>query len=80
MVRVWLFGSRARGSATPQSDYDFAIELEPTASPAAWGQLAGDLREDNPRLNTLDLVRWDEASDLLRAKVLSEGKVIYEKT
>lgn len=29
--RVWLFGSRAKGSHRPDSDVDIAIELEPVA-------------------------------------------------
>jgi predicted nucleotidyltransferase len=28
--RVWVVGSRARGTARPESDLDIAVELEPT--------------------------------------------------
>jgi predicted nucleotidyltransferase len=31
---VWLFGSRTRGEATPDSDYDLGLELLPGISPS----------------------------------------------
>jgi predicted nucleotidyltransferase len=33
---LWLFGSRARGSARPESDYDIALELMPKRGRDDW--------------------------------------------
>lgn len=79
MVRiVRLFGSRATESANEKSDYDLAFEIDPDLE-KNWGEFCSRLRENNPRLNTLDLVRMDEISDTFRKKILTEGIVIYEK-
>ena len=44
LERVLLFGSRARGDAQPQSDYDIAVFLDPL--PDRWAELdqLADLR------------------------------------
>ncbi|MBI2605548.1 MAG: nucleotidyltransferase domain-containing protein [Deltaproteobacteria bacterium] len=75
---VRVFGSRAKESANDKSDYDLAFEIDP-ALEKNWGEFCSRLREDNPKLNTLDLVRMDEISDTFRKKILREGSVIYEK-
>jgi UDP-N-acetylmuramate dehydrogenase len=51
--RVLLFGSRARGDATRTSDYDFAIEA---ADASGWGRFRGEVDEEAPTLNAIDLV------------------------
>ena len=82
--RIWVFGSRARDRAEPQSDYDFALDWvdadkTPSLSDISWGAFAGTLREKNPSLNQLDLVRLSEASDSLKKRIQNEGVLIYEK-
>jgi predicted nucleotidyltransferase len=75
---VRLFGSRAREDHQPTSDYDLAFELasDKPGIDLLWAGLCETLRERNPTLNTLDLVRMDEIGDDFRAKILSEGKVL----
>ncbi|WP_409188901.1 nucleotidyltransferase family protein [Bradyrhizobium sp. RDM4] len=36
VAALWLFGSRARGTFGPDSDYDFAIELRPKMKDHDW--------------------------------------------
>ena len=75
---VRLFGSRASGTPDYKSDYDLAFEIDPNLE-KNWGEFCSRLREGNPQLNTLDLVRMDEIGDAFRKKILTEGIVIYEK-
>jgi len=78
VTRVWLFGSRARGDAGPRSDIDLAIEA-PGASRPRWLALEADI-EDSDTLLHIDLVRWDEASEGLRERILAEGEVLYDRS
>lgn len=66
--RAWLFGSLVAGSPTPHSDVDLAVEG--LASSAYFSALA-DLMQlfQGP----VDLVRWEEAPQSLRERILSEG-------
>jgi len=74
VTRVWLFGSAAKGRRLDwRSDLDFAVEgLSASALPGAWSEL--DARLSYP----VDLVRWEEASEDLRAQIRAWGKVLYE--
>lgn len=75
--KIWLFGSRGKGNFTETSDYDLAFVW--LKDDLAWGGFATDLREKNPSLNSLDLVRIDQISSEFKNRILSEGTVIYEK-
>lgn len=76
--RVWLYGSRAKSQATEQSDYDIAVDWT-TQELGQWGEFVTQLRENNPTLNQLDIVQFNEASDKLKKRIRDEGRVIYEK-
>lgn len=67
---LWLFGSRARGYATPRSDIDIAV-LCPRATPADWHRIL-DTVEESDTLLKIDAVRFDELGedDPLRAEIL----------
>jgi predicted nucleotidyltransferase len=70
--RVWFFGSRANRTGHPDSDLDFAVEGLPSeAHFAVLGDLMLTLRAP------LDLVRWEEAGDALRAEIIRRGTVVY---
>jgi predicted nucleotidyltransferase len=73
---IRLFGSRAIGDAGPRSDIDLAIEA-PTATRRQWIDITM-MVEDAETLLSIDLVRLEEASPALRARILQEGIVLYD--
>jgi len=74
-VKVFLYGSRARGDNKLKSDYDFAFEL-PNFDNRSRFKL--EIREKIPSLCGADLVVFDEIGDALKAEILTEGKLLYE--
>jgi predicted nucleotidyltransferase len=75
-----LFGSRAKGQATQQSDWDLAF-LADSVPTNAWGEpsflgtLAEVLQIPRDRLDWVDLAR---CSPLLAHGIAREGKVLYQ--
>jgi predicted nucleotidyltransferase len=76
VLRVILFGSRARGDSGERSDVDLAVEA-PNASQRQWLDIAAQLEEADTLLK-IDLVRWEQASAALKERILAEGKILYE--
>ena len=76
--RVWLFGSRARGDCFERSDIDLAIEA-PAMAHHDWLKIRLDFEDEAPTLLLIDLLRWEEAPEDLRAQIRDEGIVIYER-
>lgn len=73
--RVFLFGSRARGDHAPKSDIDLAVE-----GCHDFVLLADDLQERLWSLLSIDVVNLDgPISDALRADILRDGRLLYEK-
>ena len=87
--RVYLFGSRARGNARPDSDVDLLIvETEPPSHPGSrWGklvrlsQLLGRFRVPNDVLiySRPEVERWRTSINHVVARALREGKLLYER-
>lgn len=82
---AWLHGSRARGTARPDSDIDVAVLLEDahTANPTAikdsiW-RLAGALGREVPS-DRLDLVLLNHAPALLRHRVVRDGVLLFARS
>ncbi len=71
--RVWLFGSAGQGRPLDwRSDLDFAVEgLDKYALFELWSEL--DSRLTLP----VDLVRWEDASPLLRQEI-TKGRLLHE--
>jgi predicted nucleotidyltransferase len=75
---AWLFGSRARGRARPDSDWDIAVLVEEAAAADAGAvkrtifRLAGALGRAVPS-ESIDLVLLNRAPALLRHRVLRDG-------
>ena len=76
VAKVIVFGSRARGDADERSDIDLAI-VAPEATPRQWLDIVFALEEVDTLLS-IDVVRWLEASPALKARIITEGKVLYE--
>lgn len=80
--KVFLFGSRVTGNDNSKSDYDLAfdVNVNDKSLELQWGRLCSELREKNPKLNQLDLIRLDLVKPDLLKKIKKEGFLIYEKT
>ena len=73
--RVFLFGSRARGTNAPKSDIDLAIE-----GCRDFALLVDDLQERLWSLLNVDVINLDEPiSESLRSDILRDGRLLYEK-
>jgi len=66
-----IFGSVARGEATPDSDVDFLVELEPQCSLFDYIALTQDMAVLLGR--NVDIAEPDNLHELIRDKVLSEA-------
>lgn len=71
-IAVYLFGSWARGEATPCSDIDLAVESRTPLPPGLLAQLRERLEESRVpyRIEVVDL---READPAFRQRVLEEG-------
>ncbi len=76
--RVVLFGSRARGDARENSDFDLAFEF-PEAQRGNWLRFLADLDDAALTLRPVDLVDWNEAAAPLREQIRKEGIGLYER-
>jgi predicted nucleotidyltransferase len=73
-----LLGSRARGDASPDSDYDLAFGFD-ASNRDAWIRFKADAEESSLTLKRIDWVDLAEATPELRERVMSEGKLLYGK-
>ncbi len=71
-VRVWLFGSRARGDAAPGSDVDIAVWPEEDVPPD-WLAPLREALEESCLPWEVDIVDLREASEAVRQAVAREG-------
>lgn len=81
LVAVYLFGSRAEGTANEQSDYDFGILFD---SSAKMDDIAVALLELEERMTDIlnsevDVVLLNTASIEQKYMVISQGVLIYSK-
>ncbi len=70
VVAVYLFGSQAKGKATPLSDIDLCI-VAPGSTAAERSEIQGHGSEK------IDIVFFDELPFTIRWRVLKEGKPLY---
>ena len=70
VTRAGLFGSVARGEATPESDVDILVELDAEASLLDFIGVKLDLEDVLEQ--RVDLVQYDAIKPRLRDRILSE--------
>ena len=76
MIRVYLFGSRARGDNTEGSDYDFCILTPDNYGLFEVGGFYADLRD---ALGTdIDVVCEESFRDDFSREVLRDRRLLYE--
>jgi predicted nucleotidyltransferase len=76
--RVYLFGSRARGTANERSDYDFGIQAESPLELATLGKLRGEL-DELPVLQRIEVVDLAAASPDFVQRALVGAKLLDER-
>lgn len=79
--RIILFGSRARGDAGIDSDYDFLVTMDSDVKPSRRGLMA---RQKGlvPGVPMDFMVRTPEEWDRgfpLKKEIASEGKIVFER-
>jgi len=75
--RVYLFGSRARETNSPRSDFDLGVEGSRPLGLSTFFAVEESL-ERIPTLQQMDWVDLNRASKWLRENALREGRVLYE--
>lgn len=71
-AKIYLFGSRAKGTHNPGSDIDIAVDDK---TPIAWSTL-GLIKEDIENSNIIlfvDIVDINSVSDELKKQIMKDG-------
>ena len=85
IARVWLFGSRAKGTSGPGSDADVAVELtnpDPGEALGDWFALASEWRDELGSLLPMPL-QLEYARDdtiVIMPAVREHGLLLYERS
>ncbi len=72
--RIYLFGSRAKGTARKNSDFDIAVDCSSKIPLSVMAKIEGEL-EELPTLKSFDLV---DLSLIFRELVIRTGVVLYD--
>ena len=74
--QIILFGSRARGTHRPNSDFDLAVK-KASLPAATWAKVLVDLDSEPYTLHKIDLVHYEKLDDSYIQNIKKEGVVIY---
>ena len=75
--RIWLFGSRAQGKASPTSDFDFAVETEEKDQRIR--RKVKGFADVVSGLYKIDIVYFDDVEKEFSNLILKTGRVVYEQ-
>jgi len=75
--RIYLFGSRAKGTARKNSDFDIAVDCGSKIPFSVMAKIEGEL-EELPTLKSFDLVDLSLVSDDFRKMVERTGVILYD--
>ncbi len=78
LKRVWVLGSRARGDATPLSDYDLVFEID-EQNVGLWAGFVADQREIQKTLLSVDWILYSQMGTQMITSLENEGILLYEK-
>jgi len=76
LSKIILFGSRARGNARENSDFDLAFEF---SKKEKWGLFVTEAQEESPSLYDYDLIDLDSCDEKFKQKIFEEGVIIYDR-
>jgi predicted nucleotidyltransferase len=81
LVLLYLFGSRARGRATPESDWDFAAFFEPVTGADLLTRAAA-LELDLVQLlgGPVDVTPLNDADPVFRLEVVASGRAVWARS
>ena len=80
ILLAYLFGSRARGDAREESDYDFAILFGRAVSVLEEVELAIEIADTlGISVDRIDVLSLDKAGLDLAFKVIREGRLVYAR-
>jgi type III restriction enzyme len=73
---AWIYGSRARGDARPDSDIDLLLDY-PDASSEEWASVANRIRELDV-IYKIDVARWQDSLDEgFRRRIARDRKLLW---
>ena len=75
--RIYLFGSRAKGTARENSDFDIAVDCGSKIPFSVMAKIEGEF-EELPTLKSFDLVDLSLVSEEFRETVKRTGVVLYD--
>ena len=75
--QVILYGSRSRGTHHHLSDFDIAVVCH--NNPKGWSDLHWELEEGVLTLYPVDIVDYNDASDLLKEQISKDGEILYDR-
>lgn len=75
-VRIYLFGSRARGDNQPESDIDIALDMGEKINVHVLGEIREEA-EESLLPYTVDIVDLQAASSDFKKRILKDGVVWF---
>lgn len=80
-ITIYLFGSRAKNTSGPLSDYDIAVLLNSSVSPKLYLNIRLKLIgvfSEYFKTNAVEVIILNEAPALLAMNVINGGKIFFE--